>query len=144
MGAYSSLATLGLNLALSRQAQRQEDRQLQQDRDRQVRDILARDAETRKQQDQALRRRLAEERARAGAAGTGGTGGSADAILRGLEEESRSTRAAQEDATERQIDRLRDTYADRRRSNLLELSNRWLGFGSSLLGGSSRSRSLLD
>ena len=72
-------------------------KQLERDRDRQIRDILTRDAEARRQQDQSLRRRLAEERARAGAAGTGGTGGSADAILRGLEEESRAVRAAQED-----------------------------------------------
>jgi hypothetical protein len=34
MGAYSSLATMGLNLALSRQAERQEDKQLERDRDR--------------------------------------------------------------------------------------------------------------
>jgi hypothetical protein len=119
MGAYSSLATMGLNLALSRQAQRQEDKQLERDRDRQVRDILARDAEARRQQDQSLRRRLAEERARAGAAGTGGTGGSADAILRGLEEESRAVRAAQEDSAESRIATIRDSYADRRRNNLL-------------------------
>lgn len=144
MGAYSSLATLGLNMALQRQAQRQENKQLERERDRQVRDILARDAEARRQQDQALRRRLAEERARAGAAGTGGTGGSADAILRGLEEESRAVRAAQEDTTRRQIDRIRESYGERRRGNLLELSNRWLSLGSGLLGGSSRSRSLLD
>ncbi len=143
MGAYSSLATMGLNLALSRQSQRQEGKQLDSDRDRQVRDILARDAEARRQQDQALRRRLAEERARAGAAGTGGSGGSADAILRGLEEESRAVRNAQEDTAERQIDTIRDRYAGRQRSNLLELSNRWLS-GSGLLGGGSRSRSLHD
>jgi hypothetical protein len=97
MGAFSSLATLGLNLALQRQAQRAEDRKLEKDRDRQLGDIAARDAEASRLQDLTLRRRLAEERARAGASGVGGTGGSADAILRGLEEEGRAVQAAQED-----------------------------------------------
>jgi hypothetical protein len=53
-------------------------------------------------------------------------------------------RAAQEDSVESRIATIRDSYADRRRNNLLELSNRWLSAGSGLLGGSSRSRSLLD
>jgi hypothetical protein len=125
MGALNSLATMGLNLALGQQAQRAQTKELRQDRDSQIREIQLRDAEARRQQEVALRRRLAEERARAGAAGVGSTGGSADAILSGLVEE------------------IRKAYETRRRSNLLDFAGRWLSFGSrsgSRLGG----RSLLD
>ena len=147
MGAFSSLATLGLNLALQRQAQRAEDRKLEKDRDRQLGDIAARDAEATRLQDLTLRRRLAEERARAGASGVGSTGGSADAILRGLEEEGRAVQSAQEDEAARRAAVVRDTFGERRRSNLLEFSSRWLSAGGSALGGGSgtrRNRSLLD
>ena len=149
MGAYTSLATLGLNLALQRQAQRAEDKRLEKDRDRELREIAARDAEAGRQVDLSLRRRLAQERARAGAAGTGGTGGSADAILRGLEEEARAVRDAQGGQAALKAEGVRDAYGERKRRNLLEFSNRWLGgAGSSLLGGGtsggSTRRSLLD
>ena len=89
MGALNSLATLGLNLALSQRAQANESKELRQERDRQIQAIRLRDAEDGRQQEQALRRRLAEERARAGGAGVGSSGGSADAILAGLVQESR-------------------------------------------------------
>lgn len=148
MGAYSSLATLGLNLALQRQAQRAEDKRLRKDRDQDLREIAARDADLRRQQDVALRRRLAEERARAGAAGVGGSGGSADAILRGLEEEGRAVQAALSGDTAARVAAVRDGFGERRRRNLLEFSNRWLGVGASALGGSGSGagsrRSLLD
>ena len=92
MGALNSLATLGLNLALSQRAQANESKELRQERDRQIQAIRLRDAEDGRQQEQALRRRLAEERARAGGAGVGSSGGSADAILAGLVQESRPRR----------------------------------------------------
>jgi hypothetical protein len=147
MGAYTSLATLGLNLALSRQAQKNEAKQLKDERDRQVRDIVARDAEARRQQEQSLRRRLAEERARAGAAGVGGSGGSADAVLRGLEEESRAVQDARSDETARRLDLARETFGQRRRSSLLDYTGRWLSLGADALGGGTggrRRRNLLD
>lgn len=148
MGAMTSLATLGLNLALQRQAQRAEDKRLQKDRDRELREIAAADAESSHQQDLAHRRRLAEERARAGAAGFGGTGGSADAILRGLEEEGRAVQAALDDESARKAEAVRDAFGERRRRNLLEFSSRYLSAGGGALGGTtarrSSSRSLLD
>ena len=90
----NSLATLGLNLALSQRAQQAQGKELSQERDRQLQAIRLRDSEERRQQELALRRRLAEERARAGGAGVGSSGGSADAILQGLVEESRQLDAA--------------------------------------------------
>jgi hypothetical protein len=144
MGAYTSLATLGLNLALQRQAQKNEAKDLKKERDQQVREIMAKDAEGRRQQEDALRRRLAEERARVGAAGIGGSGGSADAILRGLGEESDALQAARADEARRRVDLVRDSYTRKRRDSLLDFTSRWLSAGSSALGGTTRRRSLLD
>jgi hypothetical protein len=138
MGALNSLATLGLNLALGQQAQQAQGKELRRERDRQIRDIQLRDAQAQRQQDATLRRRLAEERARAGAAGVGGTGGSADAVLRGLTEESQLAGTARSQATARQIEELRRTYSQRRRDSLLDYAGRWLS------SGGRSSRSLLD
>lgn len=140
MGALNSLATIGLNLALSQQAQRAQNRELRKERDAQIRELQRRDAEAQRQQETALRRRLAEERARAGAAGVGGSGGSADAILRGLAQESAAASAARAGETAGEIDALREAYEGRRRQNLLDFAGRWLSLGSR--GGSRRS--LLD
>jgi hypothetical protein len=145
MGALSSLATLGLNLALSQQAQQSQDKQLKAQRDQKIAQIRLDSAESRRRGEQTLRRRLAEERARAGAAGVLGSGGSADAVLRGLEEESAALQAARdaEDAT--RIAAIRDSFGERRKRSLLELNSRWLDAGArSLLGASGRRRSLLD
>ena len=144
MGALSSLATLGLNLALSQQAQRAQAKELRQDRDLQIREIQLRDAEDRRQQEVALRRRLAEERARAGAAGVGSTGGSADAILRGLVEESRLLDGARRRETAQRLAGIRDSHDGRRRRNLLAFADRTLSLGARFAGGGQRSRSLLD
>ncbi|MEK0081733.1 hypothetical protein [Benzoatithermus flavus] len=140
MGALNSLATLGLNLALGQQAQRVQNRSLREQRDRQIEQIRLRDAEARREQELALKRRLAEERARAGAAGVGSTGGAADAILSGLALESRQAEAARARQSALRIDEIRKAYDGRRRSNLLDFTGRWLAYGRS--GG--RSRSLLD
>jgi hypothetical protein len=139
MGAYSSLAALGLNAVLSQRAQRAEAKDLRKEQQRQIREIQLRDAEERRQQEQTLQRRVAEERARAGAAGVGSTGGAADAIVRGLAEESRLTSAARNERTSLRLDELRDTYDQRRRQSLLDFASRWLSSGRS----SGRGRSLL-
>lgn len=145
MGAFSSLATLGLDLALSQAARRQKDDSLDREQDRRAQQILAASAEDRRQAQLTLRRRLAEERARAGASGVGGSGGSADAVLRGLEEESRALQAARDAEARGRIDALDSTFGERRQRNLLDYSSRWLDAGTrSLLGSGGRRRSLLD
>lgn len=140
MGALNSLAAVGLNAALSRQAQKSQDKELRQDQSRQLREIQLRDAEERRLQEQTLKRRIAEERARAGAAGVGSTGGSADAIVRGLIEESRLVDAARAQETGLRTQAIRSAYASQRSRNLLDFAGRVLSLGRS---GSSRSRSLL-
>ena len=82
MGALSNVATLGLNFALAQQAARQEAGDINRERDRQIREIQARNEEERRRRQEELLRRLAAQRARAGAAGVSG-GGSAQAVLRG-------------------------------------------------------------
>lgn len=131
MGALNSLATLGLNAALSQQAQRSQSDDLRKQQERQLREIQLRDAEERRQQDQALKRRVAQERARAGAAGVGSTGGSADAIVRGLNEEARATNQTRAQLLNLRLDELRDGYARSRRRNLLETADRLLSLGRS-------------
>ena len=143
MGALNSLATLGLNLALGQQAQQAQGKELRQERDSQLRAIRLRDAEERRQQETALRRRLAEERARAGAAWVGSSGGSADAILRGLVEESRLLDAARRQETAQRVDEIRTAYDGRRRRNLLDFADRTLTLGSRFAGVGRRGRSLL-
>jgi hypothetical protein len=145
MGALSSLATMGLNMALSSQAQKSQDKQLSGQRDQQIRQIQLQSAEDRRKSDAALKRRLAEERARAGAAGVGGSGGSADAVLRGLEEESSALQASRDAENAQRIAAIRDTFGERRKRNLLDFGSQWLNAGTrNLLGSPSRSRSLLD
>jgi len=104
MGAYSSLATLGLNLALSQAAQRSRSDQLGKQEDQQASDILASDAATRQQQAADLAQRMAAERARLGAAGVGTTGGSADAVLSGLQDQGDLAQQALDAQTTSRLD----------------------------------------
>ncbi len=90
MGAFSSLATTGLNLALAQQAQAADAKRQAASRDRQIKSVLASDAESRRQSDLALQRQLAQARARAGAAGVGGVGGAIDAVTAGLTQQTRA------------------------------------------------------
>jgi hypothetical protein len=144
MGALSSLATVGLNLALAQQAARQQSHTINAERDRQIQAIRARDEEQQRQADEALRRRLAAERARAGAAGVSG-GGSANAVLRGLIEEANAAGQARTAASSRQIADIRQSASRSRRTNLLDLAGGASSSALSLFGrNSGRRTSLLD
>jgi len=139
MGGLSSLASLGLNVALGQQAARRESRDLKKERDRQIEAIMRDNREAERKQADALRRRQASERARAGATGTATTGGSIDAILRGLEREADLDTNARRDVANARVKQIKDTFGTRRRNNLLGTTNRLLGssastFGRSLLG----------
>jgi hypothetical protein len=144
MGAFNSLASLGLNLALQQRAQASEDKQLRQERNRELAALRLRDAEDGRQQQQALRRRLAEERARAGGAGVGSSGGAADAILSGLVQESRQIDAARRRESALREEDIRRSFADRRRRSLLDFAGRSLSLGGGFARGSGSRRSLLD
>lgn len=141
MGALSNLATVGLNLALAQQASQRESSDINRDRDRQIREIQERNEEETRRAREALRRRLATQRARAGAAGVG-RGGSARAVLRGLTEEVETARQASDQTAARQIAELRRRAGSARQRNLLNLVGGATRSSLGLLGGSSRS--LLD
>jgi hypothetical protein len=143
MGALNSLATLGLNLALSQQAQQAESKELRQERDRQLQAISLRDAQDQRQQEQSLRRRLADERARAGGTDVGSSGGSADAILAGLVEESRALDTERRQQSGLRIDEIRRSFDARSRRSLLDFAGRSISLGNRITGGRG-GRSLLD
>ena len=138
MGALNSIAALGLNAALSQQAQSARSNDLRKQQERQMRELQLRNAEEQRQQDRALQRRIAQERARAGAAGVGSTGGAADAIVRGLTEEADQESAARVQLLGQQVDALRDSYRQRRQRSLLDGAERLVS-----LGRASGGRSLL-
>ena len=127
MGGLSSLASLGLNVALRQQAARREGRDLKKERDRQIAALMRDTEESERQQATALRRRQASGRARAGAAGTATSGGSIDAIMRGLERDVDLDADARRQATSARIDQIIDTFGSKRRNNLLTATNRLLG-----------------
>jgi hypothetical protein len=141
MGAYTSLATLGLDLALSQAGQRSRSGQLAKEQQQQESDILASNAVAQQQQQAALAQRMAAERAQLGAAGVGATGGSADAVLSGLQDQADLAQAALDAQTTSRLNQVQQTFDERQRANLLDFSNRWLNVGSGLLG---QSRNLLD
>jgi hypothetical protein len=144
MGALSSLASIGLNLALAQQASERQARDVNAERDRQIQAILQRDREQQQQQQDALLRRLAAQRARAGAAGVSG-GGSANAVLRGLTEEAAATEQARAADSSRQIADIQRSASSSRNRNLLDLVGGATGSSLSVLGQSTGRRiSLLD
>jgi hypothetical protein len=143
MGAFTNLATLGLNFALAQQAARQESGEINRERDRQIRDIQARNEEERRRQQEALRRRLAAQRARAGAAGVGG-GGSAQAVLPGLTEEAEAAQQASDDAAGARITDLRRRASQARERNLLDLAGDATRSTLGVFGGGLSRRSMLD
>lgn len=142
MGALSSLATIGLNLALADQAQRRQSRRIDDERDRRIDEIERRSAEEQRQTAERLRRQLASQRARAGAAGVGGSA-STNAILRGLIQEASATEQAQRQEAAQSIATLNRNARSARRNNLLDLADSSTRQGLSLLGNDTR-RSLLD
>jgi hypothetical protein len=144
MGALSSLATLGLNLALAQQASKQQSGSVKAERDRQIAAIRQRDQQQQREQADLLRRRLAAQRARAGASGVGGSG-SAGAVLRGLVEEATAEDQARAATSSRRIAGIRRSASQQRRNNLLDLAGGVGTSAASLVGsGSGRLFSLLD
>ena len=142
MGALSSLASVGLNLALADQAQRRQSKEVNADRDESIRNIERRGAEEQRRAEDRLRRQLAAQRARAGAAGVGGSA-SSNAILRGLVQEAAAADQERREQSAQAIEAINRNARNSRRTNLLDLASSTTRSGLSLLGGGRRS-SLLD
>lgn len=142
MGALSSLASVGLNLALADQAQRRQSRTINAERDQQIDTIERRNAEEQRKIEERLRRQLASQRARAGAAGVGGSA-SSNAILRGLVEEASAVDQVRQQEASQSVTAINRNARNARRNNLLELANSSANRGISLISRGSGS-SLLD
>jgi hypothetical protein len=142
MGALSSLASIGLNLALAQQAAQRQSQNINAERNRQIQAIRQQDLQQQQQQQEALRSRLATQRARAGAAGVSG-GGSASAVLRGLTQEAAATEQARAVQSNARIAEIQRAASNSRSRNLLDLVGGAGGSSLSLLG-QSTGRSLLD
>lgn len=143
MGALSSLATVGLNLALAQQASQRRSSSIGSERDQQIQEIRARDEETRRQEEEQLRRRLAAQRAQAAAAGVG-RGGSAQAVLRGLIEETEAEEQARQQQSARRIAGIGRDASRAQQRNLLDLVGGATQSGLRTLSRGSQRRSLID
>ncbi len=121
MGALSSLATVGLNLALADQAQKRRTREVNTKRDDDVRKIEQRDSDERRRAEAQLRRQLAAQRARAGAAGLSNSA-SSTAVLRGLIQEAAAANQARRDRSAQTIETINRDARNARRANLLDLA----------------------
>jgi hypothetical protein len=133
MGALTSLAATGLNVALAQQAASGQARDARQERDRRIQEIQERNREESRKRREDLRRRLAAERARAGAAGVASPGGSSQAVLRGLVEETDRADQAASSSMRTRIDDLRRDASRPRRNSLLDLAGNVAG---NVVGGS--------
>ena len=141
MGALGSVATVGLNLALADQARRREAKNINAQRDEDIEKIEQRDAEEQRQAADRLRRQLAAQRARAGAAGLGNSA-SSTAILRGLVQESAASDRARRQESSQAIEAINREARTTRRTSLLDLANTTARRTLSQQGGNGR-RSLL-
>ena len=143
MGALSSLATAGLNLALAQRASKRQSSEIAANRDQQIRAIQERDAEEQRREQDELRRRLAAQRARSAAAGVS-QGGSAQAVLRGLVEETEAAERARVGRSARRIDEISQGASRAQRNNLLDLVGGATRTSLRTVSSSSTRRSLLD
>ena len=142
MGALSSLASVGLNLALADQAKKRQAKAINAERDEDVQKIEQRDAEERRRVADRLRRQLATQRARAGAAGLGSSA-SSTAVLRGLVQEAAAADQARRNQSTQAIEAINRGARNARRNNLLDLASSTTRSSLSQFG-SGRRRSLLD
>lgn len=142
MGALSSLASVGLNLALADQAQKRQAKDINSERDDDVQKIEQRNAEEQRRAAERLRRQLATQRARAGAAGLGGSATST-AVLRGLIQEAAAVEQARRTESAQTIQAINQGARNARRANLLDLAGTTARNSLSQLRGNRRN-SLLD
>jgi hypothetical protein len=102
----------------------------------------AQDEEARRREQEQLRRQLAAERARAAAAGVS-RGGSAQAVLRGLIEESEAADQAMQERSALRIGDINRSANRAQQRNLLDFVGTATRGGLRTIGGTSR-RSLFD
>ena len=124
MGAFSTLAGIGIDAATSRSSSTAENAAIAAEAERDVTEVRQRDAAERKRRARELRERLAEARATAAGSGTGSGVGSARAVRRGIEDEMLEEDALAVQERDLAIRNIRARAGARQRRNLLESRNR--------------------
>jgi len=124
MGAFSSLASIGLDAAMSRSSSSADNAAIKAEAERDIAEVRQRDAADRKQRQRELRERVAKARAAAASAGTGSAGGSAAAVRRGIEEKLLEEDALAAQKRELAIRNIRARSGAKQNRNLLDSRNR--------------------
>lgn len=142
MGALSTLASAGMNAALSRSKAQASSNAIKAEAERDVASIRMQDAAQRQARERKLKQSVARQRALAAASGTGGSGGSSAAVRRGIKEQALDDDALAVRKRETAINNIRARASDKRRRNLLSAQSSVtkqafggaLSIGKSLLG----------
>ena len=142
MGGMNNLAAIGLNMAMTQEAQRKRQREERKARKQKIAELDRKTAQAQADELDSLAARVAAARARAGASGTGATGGAIDALVRGLERDSEQQISGLIGERNRQVARLSQSSQKSKQGGLLGLASVLPGFPSSSSG--MRKRSLLD
>ena len=128
MGGMNNLAAIGMNMALTQEARRRDDRRARKERTRKIAELDEKTAKAVRSEHDALAARIASARARAGAAGTGTTGGAIDALVRGLEQETETDIAGLMQERRNRVEGLLQSSASGRKRNLLDFASVLSGF----------------
>lgn len=124
MGAFSTLAGIGVDAALSRSKSSNQNAAVEAEAERDVAEVRQRDAAERTQRERERRERLAAARAIAASSGTGSGTGSARAVRRGIEDELMEEDALAVEERDLAIRNIRARAGARQRRNLLASRNR--------------------
>jgi len=124
MGAFSTLAGIGLDAAMSRSSSSSENAAIQAEAERDIAEVRQDDAAERQQRERELRARLAKARAVAASSGTGSGTRSNRAVRRGIEDELMEEDALAVQERDLAIRNIRARAGARQRRNLLESRNR--------------------
>jgi ribosomal protein L29 len=124
MGAFSTLAGIGVDAAMSRSKSSNQNAAIEAEAERDVAEVRQRDAAERTQRARELRQRLAAARARAASSGTGAGAGSARAVRRGIEDELMEEDALAVEERDLAIRNIRARAGAKKRRNLLDSRSR--------------------
>ena len=124
MGAFSTLAGIGIDAATARSTSKRDNAAIRAEAERDIAEVRRDDQADRKLRARELRERLAEARAVAASSGTGSGVGSARAVRRGIEDELLEEDGLAVQERELAIRNIRARAGARQHRNLLESRNR--------------------
>jgi hypothetical protein len=124
MGAFSTLAGIGVDAAMSRSSSSRDNTALRAEAERDIAEVRQDDAAARRKRERELRTRLADARAAAAGSGTGSGTRSNRAVRRGIENALMEEDALAVQERDLTIRNIRARSGARQRRNLLESRNR--------------------